>query len=128
MRDGTTARVEDQAGLWKEGLEAAMREGGREVIEEILHEEVEEALGARRSQRVAGRCGYRHGKKVRGLALRSGAVKLRSPGRGWSTSTGTKARGGVSCCPAIEGVPRRWSKPFWAGIYPGATRDASGGR
>ena len=51
----------------------------REVIEEILHEEVEEALGARRSQRAAGRCGYRHGTKARGLALRSGAVKLAVP-------------------------------------------------
>jgi transposase-like protein len=60
-------------------LEAAIRERVREVIEEILHEEVEEALGARRSQRAAGRCGYRHGKKVRGLALRSGAVKLAVP-------------------------------------------------
>jgi transposase-like protein len=60
-------------------LEAAIRERVREVIEEILREEVEEALGARRSQRGVGRCGYRHGKKVRGLALRSGAVKLAVP-------------------------------------------------
>jgi putative transposase len=75
----TTERGEDQGGVWREGLEAAIRERVREVIEEILHEEVEEALGARRNQRVAGRCGYRHGKKVRGLALRSGAVKLAVP-------------------------------------------------
>jgi transposase-like protein len=60
-------------------LEAAIRERVREVIEEILREEVAEALGARRSQRAVGRCGYRHGKKVRGLALRSGAVKLAVP-------------------------------------------------
>ena len=79
MREGSTERVEDQARLWKEGLEAAIWERVREVIEEILHEEVEEALGARRSQRAAGRCGYRHGRKVRGLALRSGAVKLAVP-------------------------------------------------
>ena len=79
MRKVSTAEVEDQAPRWREGLEAAIRERVREVIEEILHEEVEEALGARRSQRAAGRCGYRHGKKVRGLALRSGAVKLAVP-------------------------------------------------
>jgi len=79
MQKVTTERGEDQAGVWREGLEAAIRERVREVIEEILHEEVEEALGARRNQRVAGRCGYRHGKKVRGLALRSGAVKLAVP-------------------------------------------------
>jgi transposase-like protein len=60
-------------------LEAAIRERVREVIEKILHEEVEEALGAGRGQRAVGRRGYRHGTKVRGLALRSGAVKLAVP-------------------------------------------------
>jgi putative transposase len=79
MKEPNTVEVVGQASPWKEGLEAAIRERVREVIEEILHEEVEEALGARRSQRAAGRCGYRHGKKVRGLALRSGAVKLAVP-------------------------------------------------
>lgn len=93
MRQSITESVEDQAPRWKEGLEAAIRERVREVIEEILHEEVEEALGARRSQRTAGRCGYRHGKKVRGLALRSGAVKLGVPRARW-----------VNC----EGEEREW--------------------
>jgi len=79
MKEPSTVEVVGQASAWKEGLEAAIRKRVREVIEEILHEEVEEALGARRSQRAAGRCGYRHGKKVRGLALRSGAVKLAVP-------------------------------------------------
>jgi putative transposase len=79
MKEPNTVEVVGQASPWKEGLEAAIRERVREVIEEILHEEVEEALGARGSQRAAGRCGYRHGKKVRGLALRSGAVKLAVP-------------------------------------------------
>jgi transposase-like protein len=60
-------------------LEAAIRERVREVIEKILHEEVEEALGAGRGQRAVGRRGYRHGTKARGLALRSGAVKLAIP-------------------------------------------------
>jgi putative transposase len=79
MRKGTTEGGEDQAGLWREGLEEAIRQRVREVIEEILHEEVEEALRARRSQRAVGRCGYRHGTKARGLALRSGAVRLAVP-------------------------------------------------
>ena len=79
MRKVSTAGVEDQANLWREGLEEAIRQRVREVIEEILHEEVEEALRARRSQRTAGRCGYRHGTKARGLALRSGAVRLAVP-------------------------------------------------
>ena len=79
MRKGTLEGGEDQACLWREGLEAAIRERVREVIEKILHEEVEEALGAGRSQRAVGRRGYRHGTKARGLALRSGAVKLAIP-------------------------------------------------
>jgi len=69
MQEPNTVEVVGQASRWKEGLEAAIRERVREVIEEILHQEVEEALGARRSQRAVGRCGYRHGTKARGLAL-----------------------------------------------------------
>lgn len=79
MGKSTTERVEDQAGVWREGLEEVIRERVREVIEEILHEEVEEALGARRSQRAAGRCGYRHGRKARRLTLRAGTVQLGVP-------------------------------------------------
>jgi transposase-like protein len=60
-------------------LDAAIRERVRAVIEEILHEEVEEALGARRSQRAPGRCGYRHGRKARRWTLRAGTVKLAVP-------------------------------------------------
>src|ERR1700688_2181959 len=63
----------------REGLEAAIRERVREVIELILEEEVEAALGAGRSQRVAERCGYRHGRKPRRLTLRTGAVQLAVP-------------------------------------------------
>jgi transposase-like protein len=51
----------------------------REVIELILEEEVDAALGAGRSQRVAERCGYRHGRKPRRLTLRTGAVQLAVP-------------------------------------------------
>jgi putative transposase len=79
MRKGTTEGGEDQAGVWREGLDAAIRERVRAVIEEILHEEVEGALGARRSQRAPGRCGYRHGRKARRWTLRAGTVKLAVP-------------------------------------------------
>jgi transposase-like protein len=56
-----------------------IRERVREVIELILEEEVDTALGAGRSQRVAERCGYRHGRKPRRLTLRTGAVQLEVP-------------------------------------------------
>lgn len=44
-----------QVSLWRESLEAAIGERVRQVIEAVLHEEVEEALGAGRSERRSGR-------------------------------------------------------------------------
>jgi transposase-like protein len=68
-----------ETNLWKESFEGALRERARELIEQILGEEVEAALGAGRGRRVAARLGYRHGNKPRRLALRSGVVELRVP-------------------------------------------------
>src|SRR5438105_3482625 len=68
-----------QEGSLREGLEAAIRERVREIIEMVLQEEVEAALGAGRSQRVAERNGYRHGHKSRRLTLRTGTVQLQVP-------------------------------------------------
>jgi putative transposase len=79
MAKTSIAREVVQEGSLREGLEAAIRERVREVIELILEEEVDAALGAGRSQRVAERCGYRHGRKPRRLTLRTGAVQLEVP-------------------------------------------------
>src|ERR1700680_2071618 len=79
MAKTSIAPEASQEGSLREGLEAAIRERVREVIELILEEEVEAALGAGRSQRVAERCGYRHGRKARRLTLRTGAVDLEVP-------------------------------------------------
>jgi len=79
MEKPNTVEREGQASLRTESLEVAIRERVRQVIEAILHEEVEEALGAGRSQRVPGRGGYRHGRKSRGLTLRAGTVQLEVP-------------------------------------------------
>src|SRR5215470_100033 len=68
-----------QEGSLREGLEAAIRERVRGIIEMVLREELEAALGARRSQRVAERSGYRHGSKPRRLTLRTGTVQLDVP-------------------------------------------------
>jgi putative transposase len=68
-----------QEGSLQEGLEAAIRERVRGIIQIVLQEEVEAALGAPRSQRVAGRTGYRHGWKPRKLTLRTGPVQLEVP-------------------------------------------------
>lgn len=64
---------------WRESLEQRLRERMRELIEQVLEGEVEDALGAGRSQRVAERRGYRHGSKSRRLVLRGGAVEVAAP-------------------------------------------------
>jgi transposase-like protein len=68
-----------QEGSLREGLEAAIRERVRELIEMVLEQEVESALGASRHQRVAERSGYRHGRKSRRLTLRTGTVHVGVP-------------------------------------------------
>ena len=75
----STEREVNQEGSLREGLEAAIRERVREIIELVLEEEVEAALGAPRSQRVAERSGYRHGHKGRRLTLRTGTVQMKVP-------------------------------------------------
>jgi len=57
MAKTSTAMEVGQEGSLREGLEAAIRERVREIIEMVLQEEVEAALGAPRSQRVAERAG-----------------------------------------------------------------------
>src|SRR6201988_2946175 len=79
MRKTSIAMEVGQEGSLREGLEATIRERVREIIEMVLQEEVEGALGARRSQRVAERVGYRHGSKPRRLTLRTGTVQLEVP-------------------------------------------------
>lgn len=79
MAKTSTAMEVGQEGSLREGLEAAIRERVREIIEMVLQEEVAAALGAPRSQRVAERAGYRHGSKPRRLTLRTGTVQLEVP-------------------------------------------------
>jgi transposase-like protein len=76
MAKTSTAVEVGQEGSLREGLEVAIRERVREIIEMVLQEEVETALGAPRSQRVAERVGYRHGWKQPKLTLRTGPVQL----------------------------------------------------
>jgi transposase-like protein len=91
MAKTSIASEAGQEGSLREGLEAAIRERVREVIELILEEEVEAALGAGRSQRVAERCGYRHGRKPRRLTLRTGAVQRRQAGMAQSACAAVPA-------------------------------------
>ncbi len=70
---------QEEPNPWRVTLEEKLRDSVRELIEEVLDQEVEDALGATRSQRVAGRSGYRHGSKPRRLVLRGGAVQIEVP-------------------------------------------------
>ena len=79
MAKTSTATEAGQESSLREGLEAAIRDRVREIIEMVLEEEVEAALGASRSQRVAERSGYRHGAKPRRLTLRTGPISMRVP-------------------------------------------------
>lgn len=67
-------------GPGKGALEGLMRERIRAMIEAIVDEELEAALGAARSQRVgAVRAGYRHGKRERTLSTSLGATTIAMP-------------------------------------------------
>jgi putative transposase len=51
----------------------------REVLQQVLEAEMEETLGAEKSQRTEGRSGYRSGYYPRNLITRVGQVELRVP-------------------------------------------------
>lgn len=70
---------QEEPNPWRVTLEEKLRDSMRELIEMVLEQEVDDALGATRSQRVAARSGYRHGTKPRRLMLRSGAVEVAVP-------------------------------------------------
>ena len=51
----------------------------REALEQVLEAEMEETLGASKSERTAERLGYRSGYYTRGLVTRIGKIELRVP-------------------------------------------------
>ena len=51
----------------------------RQALEEILEAEMQEALGAAKGERTAGRLGYRSGYYARSLVTRVGKIELRVP-------------------------------------------------
>lgn len=62
-----------------DSIEGRMRERIREVIEKLVKEELDEALGAAKSERVEGRRGYRHGSRERTLTTSLGATSFAMP-------------------------------------------------
>jgi putative transposase len=78
-RDSRKA-VEEEGYAWgPDTIEAAIRDRIRGMIEMIVDEELEAALGAGRSQRVGARTGYRHGARERQLTTSLGKTTITLP-------------------------------------------------
>ncbi len=127
MAKTSTATEVGQEGSLREGLEAAIRERVREIIELVLQEEVEATLGARRSQRVAERVGYRHGSKPRRLTLRTGTVQLDVPRARLAEADG-REREWQSQLRGTGEAAGRSNRACWECICRGRTRDGFAGR
>ncbi len=78
------ARKQDNAGKpnWKELMSEDadfLKPLMREIVQQVLEAEMEEALGAQKSERTEGRLGYRSGYYNRTLVTRVGKLELRVP-------------------------------------------------
>lgn len=79
-RDSRKAVGEEEFEWGPDTIEAEIRGRVRGMIEAIVDEELESALGAGRSQRVgAARIGYRHGARARQLTTSVGKTTIRLP-------------------------------------------------
>ncbi len=65
--------------LGPDPLTEALRGKIRDVLAMLFDEELTQVLGAAKGQRVATRCGYRHGEKARTLTTGLGLVQLAMP-------------------------------------------------
>ena len=99
-------------------LETLIRQRARGLIDAIVEEELEAALGAAPSARVgAARQGYRHGTRERTLTTSLGPTTVRDAA-GPRADGGGRARpnGGASWCRAINAAASASMKRSWASI------------
>src|SRR6266481_7897382 len=79
-RDSRKGAGEEGLEWGPDTIEAEIRERVRGMIEAIVEEELESALGASRSQRVGmARTGYRHGARERQLTTSLGKTTIKLP-------------------------------------------------
>src|SRR5215470_15588092 len=78
-RDSRKAIEEEGLAWGPDTIEAEIRERVRGMIETIVDEELETALGAGRSARVGARTGYRHGARERQLTTSLGKTTIKLP-------------------------------------------------
>jgi hypothetical protein len=76
-RDSRKAFGEEGFEWGRDTIEAEIRERVRGMIEAVVEEELESALGAGKSQRVgAAHTGYRHGARERQLTMSLGKTRI----------------------------------------------------
>jgi len=80
MRNGTMRSTDLLAGEdWLDPLGQHVRGGVRQILQELIEEEVTEALGRLRHGRTEGAKGYRHGHRPRTVMGALGRVDLSVP-------------------------------------------------
>ena len=80
MRNGTTGSTELLIGSeWLDPLEQQVRGGVRQFLQELIEQEVTEALGRLRHGRTEDAKGYRHGHRPRTVFGSFGRVELSMP-------------------------------------------------
>jgi transposase-like protein len=79
QRDSRKAVGEEGFQWGRDTIEAEIRERVRGMIEAVVEEELESALGAGKSQRCGARTGYRHGARERQLTTSLGKTTIMLP-------------------------------------------------
>lgn len=109
--DSRKQLVEGRIDFGNDVIETKIRERVREMIEEIVEDELDTALGARSSERVEGRRGYRHGVRERSLTTSLGATKIAMPRARIRGPEGPAASGNRRRCGGTNGEPRGSMRP-----------------
>jgi putative transposase len=78
-RDSKGERTGEERSFGADTIEVVMRTRIRETIEKLVAEELDATLGARSSERVAARRGYRHGARPRTLTTSLGPTTFQMP-------------------------------------------------
>ena len=87
---------------WFDPIEAGLRGRIRGFIEELVEQELAEALGRQRYAR-GGALGHRHGRRERRLTGSFGPVEIACRGPGCGRGTARRANGAAPCCRATPG-------------------------
>jgi putative transposase len=121
-RDSRNAGIDEAEVVFGEDtIEQEMRKRVREVIRMIVEEELESALGARRSQRVGDeRLGYRNGLRSRQLATSLGKTTIEMPRARISQEDGTTREWSSQVVPRYQRRTRRVDEAI-LGVYVGGT-------